>query len=55
MNTAAHFNNNPTNHKTMTHETKAKLKAAIATGYIVLSACLGLAFFGRFVIAIITN
>ena len=41
--------------KTMTHETKTKLKAALATGYIVLSACLGLAFFGRFIIAIITN
>ena len=41
--------------KTMTHETKTKLKAAIATGYIVLTACLGLAFFGRFIIAIITN
>jgi hypothetical protein len=27
----------------MTHETKTKLKAALATGYIVLTACLGLA------------
>ena len=44
-----------TNHKTMTHETKTKLKAALATGYIVLTACLGLAFFGRFFLAIITN
>jgi hypothetical protein len=44
-----------TNPKTMTHETKAKLKAALATGYIVLTACLGLAFFGRFVLAIVTN
>jgi hypothetical protein len=41
--------------KTMTHETKTKLKAALATGYIVLTTCLGLAFFGRFVLAIITN
>jgi hypothetical protein len=39
----------------MTHETKVKLKAALATGYIVLTACLGLAFFGRFILAIITN
>ena len=39
----------------MTHETKTKLKAALATGYIVLTTCLGLAFFGRFFIAIITN
>jgi len=45
---------NPLNPKTMTHETKTKLKAAVATGYIVLTACLGLAFFGRFVLAIIT-
>jgi len=44
-----------TNHKTMTHETKTKLKAAIATGYIVLTACLGIAFFGRFILAIFTN
>jgi len=39
----------------MTHETKAKLKAALATGYIVLTTCLGIAFFGRFILAIITN
>ena len=38
----------------MNHENKTKLKAAIATGYIVLSACLGIAFFGRFLLAIIT-
>ena len=44
----------PTKPKTMTHETKTKLKAALATGYIVLTICLGLAFFGRFVLAIIT-
>ena len=42
------------NPKTMTHETKVKLKAALATGYIVLTACLGLAFFGRFILAIVT-
>jgi hypothetical protein len=45
----------PTKPKTMTHETKTKLKAALATGYIVLTACLGLAFFGRFILAIVTN
>ena len=39
----------------MNHENKVKLKSALATGYIVLTTCLGLAFFGRFVIAIITN
>jgi hypothetical protein len=39
----------------MTHKTKTKLKAALTTGYIVLTACLGLAFFGRFIFAIITN
>jgi hypothetical protein len=38
----------------MNHKNKVKLKAALATGYIVLSACLGLAFFGRFIFAIIT-
>jgi hypothetical protein len=45
----------PTKPKTMNHETKTKLKAALATGYIVLTACLGLAFFGRFILTIITN
>jgi hypothetical protein len=45
----------PTKPKTMTHETKTKLKAALATGYIVLTTCLGIAFFGRFILAIITN
>jgi hypothetical protein len=29
----------------MTHETKTKLKAPFATGYIVLTTCLGIAFF----------
>ena len=43
------------NLKTMNHETKAKLKAALATGYIMLTACLGIAFFGRFIFAILTN
>ena len=43
------------NLKTMNHETKAKLKAALATGYILLTACLGIAFFGRFIFALITN
>jgi hypothetical protein len=45
----------PTKPQTMTHETKTKLKAALATGYIVLTTCLGIAFFGRFFFAIITN
>jgi hypothetical protein len=45
----------PTKPKTMTHETKTKLKAALTTGYIVLTTCLGIAFFGRFFFAIITN
>jgi hypothetical protein len=44
----------PTNPKTMTNETKTKFKAALSTGYIVLTACLGIAFFGRFILAIIT-
>ena len=43
------------NPKTMNHETKTKLKAALTAGYIVLTTCLGLAFFGRFFFAIITN
>jgi len=43
------------NLKTMNHETKAKLKAALATGYILLTACLGIAFFGRFIFALLTN
>jgi hypothetical protein len=43
------------NLKTMNHETQAKLKAALATGYILLTACLGIAFFGRFIFALITN
>ena len=39
----------------MTHETKAKLKAAITTGYILLATMTGIAFFGRFIFALITN
>jgi len=39
----------------MNHETKAALKAAFVTGYILLTACLGIAFFGRFLFALITN
>ena len=39
----------------MTHETKAKIKAAIATGYIMLTTMLGIAFFGRFILALILN
>jgi hypothetical protein len=39
----------------MTHETKTKLKAALATGYIVLATMSGIAFFGRFLFALITN
>ena len=43
------------NTKTMNHETKATLKAALVTGYILLTACLGIAFFGRFLFALLTN
>jgi hypothetical protein len=39
----------------MNHETKATLKAALATGYILLTACLGIAFFGRFLNPLLTN
>jgi len=39
----------------MNHETQAKLKAALVTGYIMLTTCLGIAFFGRFIFALITN
>jgi hypothetical protein len=39
----------------MTHETKAKIKAAITTGYIMLTTMLGIAFFGRFIFALILN
>jgi len=43
------------NLKTMNHETKATLKAALATGYILLVAMFGIAYFGRFIFALITN
>jgi len=39
----------------MNNQTKAKLEAALVTGYILLTACLGIAFFGRFIFALITN
>jgi hypothetical protein len=47
---ALSFNLKP---QTMNHETKATLKAALVTGYIMLTACLGIAFFGRFIFALI--
>ena len=43
------------NLKTMNHETQAKLKAALVTGYILLATMTGIAFFGRFIFALITN
>ena len=43
------------NLKPMNHETKAKLKAALVTGYIMLATMTGIAFFGRFLFALITN
>jgi hypothetical protein len=39
----------------MNHETKATLKAALVTGYILLVAMFGIAYFGRFIFALITN
>jgi hypothetical protein len=39
----------------MTHETKAKIEAAIGTGYIILTTMLCIAFFGRFILALILN
>jgi len=39
----------------MNHETKAKFEAAIVTGYILLATMLGIAFFGRFLFALLTN
>jgi hypothetical protein len=39
----------------MNHETKATLKAALATGYILLVAMFCIAYFGRFIFALITN
>jgi len=49
------FTNQPLNLKPMNNETKAKLKAALATGYILLATMTGIAFFGRFIFALITN
>ena len=39
----------------MNNQTKAKLEAALVTGYIMLATCLGIAFFGRFIFALLTN
>jgi hypothetical protein len=39
----------------MNHETKAKLKAALATGYTLLVAMFCIAYFGRFIFALIAN
>ena len=39
----------------MNHETKAKLEAAVVTAYIMLTTCLGIVVFGRFIYALITN
>ena len=43
------------NLKPMNNQTKAKLEAAIVTGYILLATMLGIAFFGRFLFALLTN
>ena len=37
----------------MTHETKAKIKAAIITAYIMLTGTLGIIVFARFILALI--
>jgi len=37
----------------MNNQTQAKLKAALVTGYIMLATMLGIAFFGRFIFALI--
>jgi len=47
------FTNQPLNLKPMNHETKATLKAAITTGYILLVAMFCIAYFGRFIFALI--
>jgi len=39
----------------MNNQTKAKLEAALVTGYIMLATMLGIAFFGRFLFALLTN
>ena len=45
----------PLNPKPMNNQTKAKLEAALVTGYIMLTTCLGIIVFGRFIFALITN
>jgi hypothetical protein len=45
----------PQTPKPMNHETKATLKAALGTGYILLVAMFCIAYFGRFIFALITN
>jgi len=39
----------------MNNQTQAKLKAALVTGYIMLATMTGIAFFGRFIFALLTN
>jgi hypothetical protein len=39
----------------MNQQTKAKLEAALVAGFTVLATMLGIAFFGRFLFAILTN
>jgi hypothetical protein len=39
----------------MNNQTKAKLEAALVTGYIMLTTCLGIIVFGRFIFALLTN
>ena len=54
--TAVYLTYKPTsNLKTMNHETKATLKAALGTGYILLVAMFCIAYFGRFIFALLTN
>ena len=43
------------NPKPMNNQTKAKLEAALVTGYIMLTTCLGIIVFGRFIYALLTN
>ena len=39
----------------MNHETKATLKAALGTGYTLLVAMFCIAYFGRFIYALLFN
>jgi len=39
----------------MNNQTKAKLEAAVVTAYIMLTTCLGIVVFGRFIYALLTN